>query len=269
VRTVRLRGGLGNQLFGLAFARSLRILTGEPIGLDLSSYAGYRFSHRYALAPLAERIDGLVERDAPFVGHRVTSALLLRLHWPVPGYVPEPRHPVDAGVMLRLARRRGCFDGYWQNEAYILDPQSLTALVRAFVDARSAPPGPVGVVLHYRTYAEENHPVFSRTPNRDYFLDAIARTEAAIGPIGRIELLSDDPDVALGRLGDLGREIAPVSGGGPLDDLRRIMSARALILTNSSFSWWGAFCGRAEVVAYPRRGDLFHYPEPAARFECL
>ena len=264
-----MQGGLGNQLFCLAFARTLHLLTGDLIGIDLTSYSGYRFGHRYALWDLAERIDGVIHRDAPMIGHRVISGGLRSLRWSLPGYVSEPRGPVDGAVAMGLSRRRGYFDGYWQDEAYVLDPAPFVAVVRDFIADRSSPSEPVEVALHFRTYAEENHPVFSRTPGREYFIRAVARIEADLGPVSRILLLSDNPDVAMRRIGDIGRRIDPTVGAGAFDDLRRLMEARALILTNSSFSWWGAYCGRAEVVTYPPRDGLFHYPIPAPRFVCF
>ena len=48
-----------------------------------------------------------------------------------------------------------------------------------------------------------------------------------------------------------------------------MLRARALILTNSTFSWWGGYCGHADRVLYPPRGALFHYAAPAARFEVI
>ena len=123
--------------------------------------------------------------------------------------------------------------------------------------------------MHFRTYKEENHPVRSRTPDRDYFARAIAAVEARLGPVARLELISDDPELALRRLGDIGREVVARPGASAWDDLSTMMNATALILTNSSFSWWGGFCGRATAVIYPRRDGLFHYPAPSARFDCL
>jgi hypothetical protein len=125
------------------------------------------------------------------------------------------------------------------------------------------------VAIHYRTYKEERRPERRRAPGGEYVRGALARIEARLGPAKQILLVSDDPDLAQERLGDLGRSITLVRGGGALDDLALLMKARALILTNSSFSWWGGYCGQAAMVVYPRREGYFHYPAPAARFERL
>lgn len=261
-----MQGGLGNQLFCLAFARSVRLLTGEPVALDLSSYGADRFGNAFLLEDLARRIDGLVTDRQPMLGNRFSSAFLRSLPFPVPGYAAEPPDGLSGRTLTSLARHRGYFDGYWQDEAYIHDPEALASLVRDFLLAGSTPRPRVAVALHYRTYKEENHPVRSRAPERDYFVRAIETLESTSGPVSRIDLISDDPALALERIGDIGRQIVPVVGGGVLNDMALILGARALILTNSSFSWWGGFCGVAEQVVYPKRRGLFHYPMPAGRF---
>jgi hypothetical protein len=262
-----MQGGLGNQLFCLAFARSVRLLTGDPVALDLSSYGADRFGNAFVLEDLARQIDGLVLDRQPMLGNRFSSALLRRLPFPIPGYAAEPPEGLSGKkTLVSLARPRGYFDGYWQDEAYIHDPGAFASLVRDFLLTGSTPRPEVAVALHYRTYKEENHPVRSRAPGRDYFVRAIETLESASGPVSRIDLISDDPALALERIGDIGRQVVPVVGGGARDDMALILGARALILTNSSFSWWGGFCGVAQTVVYPERRGLFHYPIPAGRF---
>lgn len=263
-----MQGGLGNQLFCLAFARTLHLLTGDLIGIDLTSYSGYRFGHRYALWDLAERIDGVIHRDAPMIGHRVISGGLRSLRWSIPGYVSEPRGPVDGAVAMGLSRRRGYFDGYWQDEAYMADLLSLRSLVRAFLDDQAPATARYDLVVHYRTYQEEIRPSRRATPDGAYFHRALAEIERRQGPVGEIVLVSDDVAVAMERLGDLPRPVTSVSGL-VYADMGVMIRARNLILTNSSFSWWGGFCGDAQTVIYPVRGDLYHYPAPARRFVCL
>ena len=68
------------------------------------------------------------------------------------------------------------------------------------------------------------------------------------------------------RLGALADRVTPLDGGGAFGDMAAMLKARSLILGNSSFSWWGGFCGEAERVIYPRRDGFYHYPAPASRF---
>lgn len=270
VRTVRIQGGLGNQLFGLAFARSVALAGGGGVDLDISSYGADVYGRGFMTGDLAARIDGARIVSRPLLGARAASAVLRALPVDPPGFVREPATLPAGFDLTAFAARRGYFDGYWQDEAFILDPAPLRAWVRRFVlDQASAAPA-VDAVIHYRTYKEENHPVFSRTPGRPFFEAALARIEAACGPAGDIVLVSDDPDLALARLGPaVAARVRPSEGAGWADDMALMLRARALILTNSSFSWWGGWCGEAAMTVYPARGELFHYPQPAAGWVCV
>ena len=104
VRTVRIQGGLGNQLFCLAFARSVRLLTGDRVALDLSSYGADRFGAAFVLKDLAAQIDGLVTVRRPMLGNRYSSALLRSLPFPIPGYVAESPEGLSDRTLASLAR---------------------------------------------------------------------------------------------------------------------------------------------------------------------
>ena len=266
MKTVKVQGGLGNQLFCLAFAWSIARLTGEAAGLDVAGYGADRYGHRFALADLAERMGGLAMTSHPVLGHRLVGAVLRRLA--MTAYVGESAAPRDLAALARLAARGAYFDGYWQDEAYMADLLSLRSLVRAFLDDQAPATARYDLVVHYRTYQEEIRPSRRATPDGAYFHRALAEIERRQGPVGEIVLVSDDVAVAMERLGDLPRPVTSVSGL-VYADMGVMIRARNLILTNSSFSWWGGFCGDAQTVIYPVRGDLYHYPAPARRFVCL
>jgi len=67
-------------------------------------------------------------------------------------------------------------------------------------------------------------------------------------------------------VGDIDRPIRAVTGGTAWTDMALMLKARTLILTNSTFSWWGGYGGQAETILYPATGALFHYAVPASRF---
>jgi hypothetical protein len=271
MKVVKMRGGLGNQLFCLAFARSVALLTGAPVGLDLAPFGNDPYGRAYLLGEFADEL-GLFRsvrrpaRASPLAGvvARIVSS---RRH------VREGVSPADAGALAALVSRGSYFDGYWQDEAYLADAEGFRDRVRALVTARSSAAGnpPIGegeVVIHYRTYKEERRAAARRTPPPAFFREAVARIAAA-GPVGEIALVSDDPMLALARLGDLGAPVRPVSGTGPWQDLALMRRAKSLILSNSSFSWWGGFCAETDQIFYPRPDGYVHYPIPARRFTRL
>jgi len=207
---------------------------------------------------------GLALSSRPVLADRRVGAVLRRL--PLNAYVGEGAPPGGLAALKRIAERGAYFDGYWQNEAYMAEPEILRAQVRAFLDGQAPPAPSHDLLIHYRTYKDEVRPVRRGTPSGDFFQQALATVEAKIGRVGEIALISDDPALAVERLGDLGRRVIPVVGGSAQADMALMLAARSLIATNSSFSWWGGFCGDAGMVIYPRREGLYHYPIPARRF---
>ena len=88
MKTVKIQGGVGNQLFGLAFAHSLAELSDERVALDIAGYDGDRYGHRFLVANLAQSLGFEICRR-PWLANRFTSALASRL--PAPGYHAETR----------------------------------------------------------------------------------------------------------------------------------------------------------------------------------
>ncbi|MGI9170401.1 MAG: hypothetical protein ACR2FH_09530 [Caulobacteraceae bacterium] len=266
MKTVRLRGGLSNQLFGLAFAHSVGILSGAPVQLEVSGFDRDRHGRRFLLGALAARL-GLAVGHRPISSHRLVAAAMAVAPW---GPWVRERHPPPRLRGLReMARRGATFDGYWQNEAYMAEPAAIRRPIRAFLEARGGPALAHEVVIHCRSYAEEPRPDRREGPDAAFYRRAMAAIEARHGPTGDIGLVCDDPDLARERLGALGRRVTVLRGADAFADMTILLKARSLILANSSFSWWGGFCGEAETVIYPRRVGLFHYPIPAARFTVL
>jgi hypothetical protein len=267
VKTVKIQGGLGNQLFGLAFARSVAIVAQQPVALDLSSYGHEPYGRRFELADFARSLGALVPAHRVLTGSRATRAAARLL--PIPGFFRERRRAPSEAALRALIARNAFFSGYWQDEAYMLEAERLRGQIRRLFETEG-PRAPAGLVaIHYRTYKEERRRRARRTPSARFFADALERIEAEIGQVREVVLVSDDVALARRRLGDLGRPIVEVVQEGAWADLALMARARALVLTNSSFSWWGGFCSDARLVIYPRSDGYVHYPRPSTRFVVL
>lgn len=262
MKTVKMQGGLGNQLFCLGFAHTVARLTGETVALDLASFGADRYGHDFDLRPLAERLGMLLTRR-PLLSSRFVTAAMRRII--VSSYVndhaPPPADQARQGALVGAGRY---FNGYWQNEAW-LDP-AFREIARDFLLTRAGPGPTRGVVIHCRTYKEEVRPERRGVPDRNWFSRCLDRLASAGADLGDIALISDDPVLALAHIGDIGRPIQAVTGGTAWTDMGLLLRARAHVLTNSSFSWWGGWCGEAAPTLYPAKGALFHYPSPASRF---
>lgn len=267
MKTVKIQGGLGNQLFGLAFARSVAIASQQPVALDLSSYERESYGRGFELAEFSRGLGAFVPGHRPLAGSRIAHVAARFL--PAPGYVAERRRPASETALRALVARGDFFSGYWQDEAYMLESDRFRLQTRRLFETqgRHAPAGLV--VIHYRTYKEERRRRAARTPPGRFFAEAIERIEAETGPVSEVVLISDDISLARRRLGDLGRPIVDLDQGDAWFDLAVMVRARALVLTNSSFSWWGGFCSQARAVIYPRADGYAHYPRPSERFVVL
>ena len=145
-----MQGGLGNQLFCLGFADRVRAATGEPVALDLASFASDRYGHGFELAPLAERL-GLSFTRRPIVSSRLVTALMRRA--PNPAYVSDGPPPASAAQLDRRLRQGRYFNGYWQSEAW--RRPGFREIVREHLQAKAPAAPSRGLVIHYRTYLEE------------------------------------------------------------------------------------------------------------------
>ncbi len=246
MRTVELRGGLGNQLFGLAFAHSIRELAGEA-GVALPTTARRDFD----VAGLARHL-GLRVREND--DGRPGRAMLVR----------EGRPPASAADLRRLIDKGERFRGYWQHPAFIAAPEALRREVTAALRAWCGRAPARQLAIHYRAYADEPIPWRRGVPPPAYFQRARALT-AATTPAA---LVSDRPRLARRRLASLLGDMTVV-GGSAADHMAVLLNAEILVLSNSSFSWWAGFCGAATRVFYPRRHACFHYPAPAPGFTVL
>lgn len=256
-----MQGGLGNQLFCLGFADRLARVTGKPVALDLASYGADYYDRGFEFGALAERLGMRLSR-APVLSSRAVTALAMRL--PLSGYMSDPGPPDSEATADRLMRRGHFFNGYWQSEAW-LDP-SFRSAVRDDLLTR-APDGPAaGLVIHYRTYREEVRPERRAVPDAAWFGRCFDRLRCAGVDSSDVLLISDAPDVALERIGPAASGVRAVSGGTMWTDMALMLRARTLILTNSSFSWWGGYAGEAAIALYPAKGRLFHYAPPASAF---
>jgi hypothetical protein len=267
MKVVRIQGGLGNQLFTLAFANSVALMTEDRVGLDIASFGADPYGRRFVIAALAETIGRFEVVRRPLLNSRPVR-LLGRLARLGP-YCAEGSPPTDLDGLRALISAGVYFDGYWQNEAFIAGSDGFRAAVAQSISDRATPQPALDVVLHYRTYKEEIRPKARSVPDIGYFRRALARIGEGLGRSPEVNLISDDPELARDRLAGLGVAIKPVAGTGPWDDLALLMRARNLILSNSSFSWWGGYCSNADRIFYPRRQNFTHYPQPAGRFICL
>lgn len=271
---VKLKGGLGNQMFQYAFGRALASQTGVSVKFDLTYYRKgppkpfLTFGLDNLNCKIREADDSDVSKCVRFgsrgrriaesVGYQYPVVLshLLKYHYEV----QHPTMRTRFGIPQRWrfeprvfdTARSGFFDGYWQTEKYFA---SITEeLRREFtiksdlvgenrrtaekIDDRSA------VALHVRRgdYVEENNALPA-----SYF-------ERAISEIGdtltdpHVFVFSDDINWTKRELDIHYPETYVTHNDSETDyeDVRLMRLCDHNVISNSTFSWWGAWLNESD-----------------------
>jgi len=264
---VRMKGGLGNQMFQYAVGRSLALKTGLPLVLDRRHYLRER-EHGYALGGFGLADTPVDDADLPPAPREQPLA-----HWVWRLLRREPRLTREAGAAFdpAIAAISGpaWIEGYFQSERYFAEHAET---IRAELTPRSPPDAenarwlaeiaqePRAVSLHVRRGDYVRNAQFAArhgTCTPTYYERALAHVSGQMGAEPVIYAFSDDPDWVRDNL----RLPAEIRIPGHNDaarnteDLRLMSACRHHIVANSSFSWWGAWLNpRAEkIVAAPAR----------------
>jgi hypothetical protein len=256
-----LQGGLGNQLFQVVLARALAERQGRSLLVD-PVLLGSRLRRLRGVTP--RRPSPLLTRLVPELAsppwHRQLGARLAA-RWPGSGRDAVltdsdlARFADAGGVLERLGAIRVLrthathpvlytppFEAGWRAVAAALAPLA----------GSSAPPA---LALHARR-ADYLHPRSGFFPlDASYYRRALARlleAPAALAGAGRptVHVFSDDPAWCRAQLADVRWELQ-IEAGSPEGDLARLASARALILSNSSFSAAAAHLARLRDPTTP------------------
>jgi hypothetical protein len=245
-----LKGGLGNQLFIYAAARSLALRTERRLLLDTGSgFARDRYARSFRLERFPIEASTLALGSLPWTSlkdrrHRYVRARnkLLPRNWR--SYISER---IDRGVDQLLAsrsrRKQLILNGYWQDERYFSDAEDV-------IRRELTPPEPEdpenrelgarlastqSVSLHVRRLQ------FPRLLARDYYQQAIDAVCARLDE-PRFAVFGDNPQWALRHLDFRGSPVEIIRNhADEVADLWLMTRCRHSIIANSTFSWWGAW----------------------------
>lgn len=242
--TVQLSGGLGNQLFQYATARSLAISKGVDLTLDVSFYDARR--HRsFELAQLPIHCSIGVTSDAPrwLQKARRLGRKLLRIDSPE---YREPHFHFDSGLsdVPIPVRLQGYFQSprYFEEHAQTIRAELQPPVAQDEESRRLAKliEGTEAVSLHVRrgdyvTNAKARQTFHQCTV--EYYSRAMNHFD------GPFIVISDDIQWAMQNL-PRAQDLVFTGQHQPrstLADLWLMTQTRHHIIANSTFSWWGAW----------------------------
>jgi len=242
---VRVMGGLGNQLFQYAAARSLADRTGADLIADRSWFVhhGHEAHLSWGLDQHRVRIDRQVDDRDPRAVHVLPQRIRREA-----GFRFDPQL-VDEQPGLLL-------DGYFQSPDYFSGNEDA---VRADLQlaapasdwaARTADtvrglPTPTSVHVRRGDYVSDpGAQAVHGTCSPAYYERALEHLSQLAGPLD-VVLFSDDPAWARENV-DVSRArtvtvVDPPPGSPPAENIHLLSLARHAVLANSTFSWWGAW----------------------------
>jgi hypothetical protein len=279
---VRLKGGLGNQLFCYAAAR--RLAWANEAELVLDAVTGFKYDHLYRrtyalgcfciparLATPAEQMEPL-GRVRRLIARKLSERkpLAQRCYIQQSGVDFDPRI-----VSLRLRNGTTYFDAFGQSECYFADIrqqllQDLAMSVpedRANVATAAQIESTESVALHVRWF-DTGDVAHSSNMSLAYYAAAIPQLLEKISD-AYFFVFSDRPSDAVALLSPLmgGRPFTLVAHnaetGSAEADFWLMRRCKHFIIGNSTFAWWAAWLGeqehpRTQVFAPARNVDPEH-----------
>jgi hypothetical protein len=264
--TVRVQGGLGNQMFIYAAGRAWALHNNTDLALDISNAGygqhdtygrSYKLCHYKINASLADA--GKIRRFKPstrvFYWMRKTNALLpFRFRH----MILEPRR-FDPRLPCCALNKSAYLAGYWQRDNYFL---KYADIIRKELQLRHPPRAEIqelAILMHgdSSVFIHIRRKDYGYKLMPDYYLKAISLiTSAVANP--RFFVFGDDlpwarrhlylpPDSYYMEYSDNRTDI---------EDLWLMTQCRHAITANSSFSWWGAWLRsrhKDAIVSSPSR----------------
>lgn len=256
---VRIMGGLGNQMFQFAAGYALANKRGVPLFLDTSSYQNYGLHHGFELTRVFGIRMQLAKKDdvksvigwqghpyayRPLRNKRLSS--IRHSRWIVEPHLhfwPDFFNTPD-----------NCYlDGYWQSEHYFANIQADIKKVLNFaapltgqnIEAAEIIKDTNAVCLHVRRGDYANNPktlAFLGLCSLTYYENAIKHIrEHVANP--KFFVFSDDIDWCKSALNlpSTSQYISHNVGHHSYLDMQLMSLCKHHIISNSTFSWWGAW----------------------------
>ncbi|KZL18780.1 Glycosyl transferase family 11 [Pseudovibrio axinellae] len=258
---VRIRGGIGNQLFQYALGRKITLETGMKLRFDRSEYDKY-FNRSYCLNLLKTQ------------GLSATESEILSVLWPAQSFGQTVRicrkfYPFyqrryrreDELLQNRevpVLKQSAYLDGYWQKweipfsieellrKEIVLKKPMVMDRLKLLQRIKSGPSAALHV--RYGDYSQAHNLQNFGLCSPGYYKGAMDFLSERI-PGLTFYVFSDSPERA--------REVIPqqdnvyfadsIQDGNDFEDLMVMSSCDHIVTANSTFSWWAAFLNENEA----------------------
>jgi hypothetical protein len=220
--TVKLLGGLCNQLFQAAYAIAL-MDRGYQVQLDRSALV--EGTHReYSLGYFG------IDAAQSCSDHHVYENGMR--------FNPEYLNPRDPSTMV----------GFWQSEKYFENIADKVRNTFEFKGPRTRYVDTIALHVRRQDYVDLQH--FHGMPSLDYYREAVAYIRRKVGKPAPVLVFSDDRQWCKENLPS---DFVISEGKDKYEDLKMMASCDYHVIANSSFSWFGAWLGPQKLVVAPKR----------------
>jgi hypothetical protein len=235
---VKVSGGIGNQLFQVAFGITAGRYLNARVEIDDSSFENYAYHHHSEIQKLnlgLEKFCDNTKNSSDYI-HLLDESSCKNLD--DLKKIPEK----STAVML---------DGYWQSDKFFT-ADAVDALYKALqvktIDSfnknwGSSPIFSEGLALHIR---RRDYAHMGRVAE-EYYLAAVDYLIKSYD-LSYVILFSDEPNYSRFFLKKGGvSKLQLVASGDDWMDLYLMSRFKYLVMSNSTYSWWGAYFGEQEL----------------------
>ena len=260
---IRLNGGLGNQMFQYAAARSIALAHAATVELDMSWF-GDDPARSYALGPFAIA----AKPKTYFLSHlrkpKYLAKWLRSIHINHPLF--EEAHAHYDAEMMRVAPPV-LLKGFFQSERYFASIRQTIVQDFKIQTAPNAKAEQIlrqisqtdAVCVHFRrgdyVMKPKVNAVFG-TCSMEYYSTALQWIKSGLKS-PHLFVFSDDPDWVRDNFKpDIPMTLVDIHGPAEAhEDLRLMAACDHFVIANSTFSWWAAWLGsnRDKRIAAPKR----------------
>ncbi|MFY0651320.1 MAG: alpha-1,2-fucosyltransferase [Cyclobacteriaceae bacterium] len=247
----KIQGGLGNQLFQFAAAKSLSLNKKVPLILDISHY---KQRHNQSITNRSFLLDKII--NSPII---YSHNWRVRLHKSINRYQDYIEKDFGYSPQINNVPDNVTLNGYFQSEKYFAhNTAAICNSINSLYEANGQLESPsIGVHVRRGDYLTNTIAYNVLGPlDIEYYIKGLNRLEKALNipkESMRIKVFSDDLDWCKQAFTFLhGHEF--INSGDPIKDLNLMSQCDHQIIANSSFSWWAAWLNKnvEKVVIAPQ-----------------
>ena len=234
------KGGLGNQLFQYAAAKSLAQKHQTGLHIYLGEYDKDP-KRSFLLKEILSQQNILITKNIPnfSAARKLTSKLQ---SWNKKHYVQE-QNAVSPKEFFNI-KSSAILDGYWQNHLFFTE-EIKQEIQEEIGPILLKPKNMIAVHLRGGDYISDNKTQkYHGNLGEEYYKSAIEKMTQSV-PNAEFHLFSDDPRAFEWEF-LIQENIMWMSQGGTLKDFHSMKSYQNYIIANSSYSWWAAFLAMNE-----------------------